>query len=75
MTGKPASAPMSPRPRIAVPFVTMTMRLPLPVYFHAVSGLAAISSQTLATPGVYTMRRSITVRSGTRATVSIAPPR
>ncbi len=31
MTGIPATAPMSPRPRMAVPLVTIATVLPIPV--------------------------------------------
>ena len=35
MTGLPASAPISPSPSTAVPFVTTATRLPLAVYLNA----------------------------------------
>ncbi len=52
ITGSEASGPMSPSPSTAVPLLTMQIFCPSAVYSQAVSGLLAISSQTLATPGV-----------------------
>ncbi len=51
ITGLPASGPMAPRPRTAVPLVTTATMLPRVVYSHAASGFFAISSQAAATPG------------------------
>ncbi len=52
MTGMPATGPMSPRPRMAVPFVTIATVFPMAVYRCARSGSASMTLQTLATPGV-----------------------
>ena len=52
ITGKPASAPMLPRPSTAVPFVTMATVLSRAVYSCAVCGSFWIARHTRATPGV-----------------------
>ena len=51
ITGFDASAPISPRPRTAVPFVITATKLPFEVYSYAVDESLAISSQGTATPG------------------------
>ncbi len=43
ITGLPASAPMSPSPRTAVPLLTTATRLPFEVYLYASSGSPSIS--------------------------------
>ena len=52
ITGFPASAPIFPRPRTAVPFDTTATKLPFAVYLYASPGSFAISRQGSATPGV-----------------------
>jgi len=52
ITGLPASAPMLPSPRTAVPLVITPTRLPRAVYSKAASGFLAISLQGTATPGL-----------------------
>jgi len=52
MTGFPASAPMLPKPRTAVPLETTATRFPFAVYSNASSGFFWISRQGSATPGV-----------------------
>jgi len=52
ITGIPATAPISPRPRIAVPLVTMATWFGMAVYLYASSGERSISLQMAATPGV-----------------------
>ena len=52
ITGRPASGPMLPRPRTAVPSLTTATMLPRLVYSQTVSGLSLISRHGCATPGV-----------------------
>ena len=52
ITGSPASGPMSPRPRIAVPLVTTATVFGRFVYSAAFDGSSLIARQTRATPGV-----------------------
>ena len=52
ITGIAASGPMSPRPRTAVPSLTMATVFFLIVYSCAAAGFLAISMHTRATPGV-----------------------
>ena len=52
ITGMPASGPMSPRPRMAVPSVTMATLLKMPVSSRALAGSASMALHTRATPGV-----------------------
>ena len=52
ITGSEALAPMSPRPRTAVPSLTTTTRRWAHVRVLASSGLAAMARLTWATPGV-----------------------
>ena len=51
ITGFDASAPISPRPSTAVPFVTTAIKFPFEVYSYALDGSFAISSHGTATPG------------------------
>ena len=53
ITGLLASAPLSPRPRIAVPFEITATRFPLFVYLYAFSSSSSIFNTGFATPGVY----------------------
>ena len=52
ITGSEASGPMSPRPRTAVPSVTMATVLPLIVRSWTVDGSSWMVMHTRATPGV-----------------------
>ncbi len=52
MTGMPATGPMSPSPRMAVPLVTMATLFWMDVKSKASSGFALILLQSEATPGV-----------------------
>ena len=52
ITGFPASGPMLPSPRTAVPFDTTATRLPRAVYLYARSGSFSMSRHGSATPGV-----------------------
>ena len=52
MTGRPASGPMSPRPRTAVPLVTTATVFGRLVYRAALAGSSRIARHTRATPGV-----------------------
>jgi hypothetical protein len=52
MTGLPASGPIFPSPKTAVPLETTATRFPFAVYLYASSGVIAISRQGSATPGV-----------------------
>jgi len=58
ITGRPASGPMSPRPRTLVPSETTATMLPLEVWSYTLSGWALMSLQGSATPGVYQMAKS-----------------
>ena len=51
MTGLPASAPIGPRPRTAVPLVMTATRLAREVRVAASRGSSAIAVQAYATPG------------------------
>ena len=52
ITGRAASGPISPRPRTAVPSVTMATMLRLTVRFQTLSGSSAMAWEIRATPGV-----------------------
>ena len=52
ITGSPASGPMLPSPRTAVPLVTTATVLPSAVYSQAAAGSFWIARHTRATPGV-----------------------
>ncbi len=52
ITGSAAPGPRSPNPSTAVPSVTTATLLPFTVSRRTSSGLAAIASDTRATPGV-----------------------
>jgi hypothetical protein len=73
ITGMPATGPMSPSPKIAVPLVTIATLFWMDVYSIASSGFAWILVHTDATPGVYTMLRSSMVSTGTRPVTWIFP--
>src|SRR5512140_1345747 len=75
ITGMPATAPMSPRPRMAVPFVTIATEFGMTVYSYASSGFRWMSLQTLATPGVYTFRIVEMLSMAMRDLTEIFPPR
>ena len=62
-------------PSTAEPSVTTATLLRLIVSRRTSSGLAAMASDTRATPGVYAIDRSSLLRSGTFTFVSILPPR
>ena len=51
ITGLPASGPISPSPKTAVPLLITATKFPLAVYLYTSSGFAAISKQGEATPG------------------------
>ena len=51
ITGLPASGPISPKPRTAVPLVTTPTKLALEVSFAAFLSSSAISLHANATPG------------------------
>ena len=52
ITGLPATAPILPSPKTAVPLEITATRLPFAVYLYAFSGEACISRHGTATPGV-----------------------
>ena len=58
MTGLPASAPIFPRPRTAVPFDITATRFPFAVYLYTSSGFFSMARQGSATPGEYANDRS-----------------
>ena len=63
-----------PRPRTAVPSVTMAIVLALIVRRLTSPGSLAMALQIRATPGVYAIERSSRVRSGDLDRTSIFPP-
>ena len=58
ITGFEASAPMSPKPRTAVPFDITATKLLFEVYLYTSSGFFSISKHGTATPGEYAKDRS-----------------
>ena len=58
ITGLPASGPMAPSPRTAVPFEITATRFARDVSDAASAGLRTISSHAAATPGEYASARS-----------------
>ena len=52
ITGLPASGPISPKPKTAVPLEITATRLPFPVYLYTSSGFLLMAKQGSATPGL-----------------------
>ena len=73
ITGLLASAPLSPSPRIAVPFEITATRFPLFVYLYASSALSSIRNTGFATPGVYARERSSALLHGFVGTTESFP--
>ena len=51
ITGFPASGPISPKPKTAVPLLITATKLPLAVYLYTSSGFSAMRKHGSATPG------------------------
>ena len=73
ITGLEASAPISPRPKTAVPLEITATRLPLAVYLYTSSLFSAIAKHGSATPGEYAKDKSLCVLYGFVGTTSILP--
>jgi hypothetical protein len=73
MTGMPASGPMSPNPKTAVPSVITGTVFQRRVSSKLFSASLCIAMHGSATPGVYASESASLLSTGTRQTVSILP--
>ena len=73
ITGIPASGPISPRPRTAVPSVITAHKFPLLVRLYDSLMSSLIARQGSATPGVYARAKSVSFSTLTLEWISIFP--
>ena len=73
ITGFEASAPISPRPKTAVPLEITATKFPFAVYLYTSSLFFSIARQGTATPGEYASARSLCVAYFLVGTTAILP--
>jgi len=61
ITGIAAYGPTFPKPKTALPSVTIATVFDFIVYVNAISGIFSMALTTLPTPGVYSLARSSVV--------------